>query len=335
MAKLNLGFLKRFVRIVPIEETYFIKKEIPNIKLNKEIVKLNYGSLSPFKDGDVIFYKDKYSLYIWFTKNKLDSKKIYIPEGFLLYKEYTQEGDSILIKEIDNNHFGVVVVKNKSVTAQFLKSNIDDGFIEILKKEHSLLNPEIETLGKDTVVNRIDIQDIQKFASSLDINFKSALLTVYEELKIPVIVFLLLLNVFDFFIYKYVSGAVVEKKAELNRIEQSNKAIKDKFVFLEESGKFFKGFVDKELKYPNIYVVLSTITKSVGENGGAILSYRQAYNIVDLRVISNSTSSIVNSLISTGIFDNVQVVNITQSFKDKTKEVGSLELKIKAVKNDR
>ncbi len=334
MARLNLGFLKRFVRIVPIEETYFIKREIPNIKLNKEIIKLNYGSLSPFKDGDAIFYKDKHSLYIWFTKNRMDSKKIYIPEGFLLYKEYAEEGDSILIKEISDNYFGVVVVKNKNMAAQFLKSGVDNGFIEMLKKEHSLISPKIKTLGKDTVVNRIDMQDIQKFANSLNLDLRSVLLTVYEELKIPVIVFLVLLNVFDLFIYKYVSGAINEKKAELNRIEQSNKAIKDKFIFLEESGKFFKGFVDNELKYPNIYVVLSTITKSVGKNGGAILAYRQAYNIVDFRVISNSTSSIVNSLISTGIFDNVQVINISQSFRDKTKEIGKLELKIKAAEND-
>jgi len=335
VAKLNLKFVKSFVRIIPIEETYFIKKEIPNIKLNKEIIKLNYGSLSPFKDGDVVFYKDKHNLYVWFTKNKMDSKKIYIPEGFLLYKEYAQYSDSILIKEVDNNYFGVVVVKNKSVSAQFLKSDIGEGFIEMLKKEHSLVSPVVKTLGKDTVMNKIDVQDIQKFAGSLDINFKSVLLTVYEELKIPIIVFLLLLNVFDLLIYKYVSGAVNEKKAELNKIEQSNKAIKDKFIFLEESGKFFKGFAAKELKYPNIYVVLSTITKSVGKNGGAILTYRQAYNTVDLRVISNSTSSIVNSLISTGIFYNVQVISTSQSFNDKTKEIGNLELKVKAVKNDR
>ncbi len=331
MAKLSVEFFKRFIRIVPIEETYFIKKEIPDIKLNKEIIKLNYNALSPFKDGDVLYYKDKHNLYIWFLKNRIDSKKLYIPEGFLIYKEFAEE-NSILIKKVDDNTFGVVVVKNGFIATQFTKNSITDEFIEILKKEHSIQNAEIKHINEDVTINKTNIKDIFGFADSLDINFKSLALNIYEMLKVPTIVFLILLNVFDLAIYKYITNSVKDKKIELNKLEQSNKAIKDKFTLLEEREKFFKRFIDTELKYPNIYSVLSVITQSIAKNSGSITSYRQSYNIVDIQVTSNSTASLVNTLISTGYFDNVQVINISQSYKDKTKEIGKLELKIKALK---
>ncbi len=336
MAKLNLKILKPFVQIIPEKQTYFTKKEIPDIQLNKETIRLNYNHLSPFKDGDIIFYKDKRSLYIWFTKNKIETRKICIPEGFLTYKEYSNQKDVIIIKKLKDNTAGITVIKNNVLTAQFFKNIITDDFIEILKKEYALKNPKIQKInGTEKSAIYINIEDIIKFANSVNISLQSILINIYEQLKVPTIVFLAFLNIFDFLIYQHITGILKDKNIELSRLETSNRAIKEKFSFLEQESNFFKKFIESEFKYPDLYSILSVITNSMAQNNAIITIYRQSYNAVDLWLVSKSVSLVVNSLINTGYFNDIQVISVSQFYEDKTKEVGHLELKIKARVYDR
>jgi len=143
-----------------------------------------------------------------------------------------------------------------------------------------------------------------------------------------------LLNAYDIALYKYTSGIISEKRIELTRLVSANKQIKEQFNILEKKGRFFESFIDKELKYPSLYFVISVITESVAKGNGTISIYRQSGNTIDLWVISPSTSSIVNNLITTKSFKNVQVINISKYSKDKTKEVGEIELTLRALNNE-
>ncbi len=334
MAKLKHLLSKYLIKIIPIEETYFIKTQIPDIKLNKDIVLLNYGSLSPFTNGDAVFYKDKKNLYMWFTKNKIDSKKIYIPEGFLVYKTHKKQNNSIIIKNIQKNNQGIVIIRDGVLIAQFCKRNLENEYIELLKKEYSLTNPEI-IRADNSQEYEVNIDDILKFSHSLNINMQSIITKTYEELKVPAIILLLLVNIFNISIYEYTNSMVSKKKTELRTIEQLNEKIKKQFGTLEKKSGFFKEFMNSELKYPNLYIILSAITSSVLKNKGKITLYRQSGNLIDMWVVSNSPSSIVNSLMSTGYFSSVDVISIAQFLDDRTKEVGHLELRMKAINYDR
>ncbi len=331
MAKLKFKLFKKFIHIIPIEDTYFVKKDVPDVKLNKEIVQLNYGLISPFKNGDIIFYKDRKNLYIWFTKHKLKTKKLCIPEGFLAHKKYKEKKEAILIKDIKNGEYGIVIIKNGTIIAQFSKNGEPDNqFIEILNKEYSLQKPEIVSFGPNSTGIELNAKDISRFLNSFDINTKSVLMNLYEEIKIPVIVLLILLNTLDVFMYQYVSNTIKKKKTELNKLIKTNKTIKKQFTVLEKESNFVKHFINTELKYPNLLSVLSVITKSAAKSNAIIKTYRQSNNIINLWVISSSTSSFVNSLIATKYFYNVQVITISQYPKDTTKELGEISINIRA-----
>lgn len=333
MAKLEYLLSKYLINTIPIEDTYFIKTKIPDIKLNKDLVFLNYSLLSPFKDGDVVFYKDKKNLYIWLTKNRLNSKKIHIPEGFLLYKTYKDKKDSIIIKKTQKDNWGIVVVKDGDISTQFFKKDLEETYIDLLKKEHSLSDPEIIKIDKNKEY-KTNIDDIIKFAQSLNIDTKSILTGIYEELKVFAIIFLFLISIFDISIYEYTTSLINKKKTELKVLTKSNEKIKEQFGILEKNSDFFKKFTSSELKYPNLGTILSVITKNVLDNNGMIVLYSQSGSLIDMRAVSNASSSIVSSLMSTGYFSSVEIINVSRYYKDKTKEVGHFELRIKAVKHD-
>ncbi len=329
MAKLTNRWINRFVSILPFEETFFIKKEIPDIKLNKDIIKLNYGSNSPFSSGDILFYKNKRYLYIWFLKNKIKTRKIHIPEGFLMYIAYKKifSNDGIAVAK-KNDKYCVVVIKDKEMVAQILAKNIDEQFLNILKKEYSM--DEVEIFNIDSINDfDIDIATLLKFFDSLDIDLSKALQDIYEQLKIPAIVLLVLINVLDFSMYKYVNTVVNNKKEELNRLKNKNKAIKQDFLVLENADKFWKNFANNELRYPNLYTILSTIAKTAIDGNGKINRLRWSGNLIDIWIVSPSISSIVDKLSETGYFQNIKILSTSQYYKDKTKEVGNIEMRVK------
>ncbi|HDL01417.1 MAG TPA: hypothetical protein ENH23_04210, partial [candidate division Zixibacteria bacterium] len=198
MAKLISGILGYFTEIIPSGETYFISRTVPDTKLTKEIVQLNYGSLSPYKNGDILFFKDEGKVYIWFTKNKLPAKKVSIPEGFLLFKAYDNKNEAIIIlRKADS--YNIVVVRNKIFLTQVSKINAepDTQFIEMLKKEYSLKNPEVVTIVNSDDLFKLSIKDVLLFFDSFNFNAKSFINLVYEQSKIPVIVLLILISFLD------------------------------------------------------------------------------------------------------------------------------------------
>jgi len=329
--KIRERIIRNFICIIPDEEIYFVRLEVPNVRINSDVIKINYGSLSPFKDGDFIFYKDKNWLYIWFTKNKLNLRKVNIPEGYLAAKKHLKsKGDVIVITRKKKNVFSVVVVKDGSILTHFIRHGIDDLFLDFLKKEYSLENTEVEKIDKLNF--DVDIKDIFRFAKPLEMNEKLHFDSVYEEIKKTLIIFLILINVFNFSLYEYVSKIENNKRSKLLELKKANKVIKDKFDYLEKEKQFFDKFAANELKYPNLYKLLYVITYNVAQNDGLILKYEQSYNNIRLSVRADSISSIVSNLMTTGYFHRIQILNISQYNKDKTKEVGVLKLVLKNIK---
>jgi|GEM_PF-5379127 len=328
MAKLTTGILSYFVKIIPSEETYFVSKTVPDTKLTKEMVQLNYGSLSPYKNGDILFFKARNRIYIWFTKNKLPAKRISIPEGFLLFKAHYDKKAIVILKKAAS--YNIVVIKNGVLLTQISKINAkgDTHFIEMLKKEYSLKNPEVITLEENNNLFKLNIKDLLMFFDSFNFNIKSFANLLYEQSKTPAIVLLILIGSLDLFTSAYLDRTLKNERIRLQNMKQSNLAIKKTYKTLKKQSQFWNGFIAEELRYPNLYRLLSAITLSILKNGSQINTIRQSSDSMEIWIASNSVTSLVDNLMATGYFDNIRVIRTFQS-ANKSKETVELELKLK------
>ncbi len=333
MEKLISKVLKYFTNIVPINETYFVSDTIPNIKLTKEMIKINYGMLSPYKDGDVIFFSDKKYVYIWFTRNKLTTKKISIAEGLILFNMFNTADEAIIILE-KGNSCGIAVVKDKRLMTQIFKKEAqpNEKFIELLTKEYSLRNPKVITV-KNSEAFRLNLKDILSSLNSFNFDMKTFIKNIYEQAKMPIIILLIILNFGNFFTSVYLDRTLKAKQNTLEKIKESNKGIKKEFDLMDKENLFWNDFKTREFGYPNLHKLLSVITESIMKNNSQINIIRQSSDSINMWVVSDSIPLIVQNLVSTGYFKSISVIRISHDNNDKSKEVGDLQLRLKKGSN--
>ncbi len=333
MEKLISKVLGYFTNIVPINETYFVSDTIPNIKLTKEMIKINYGMLSPYKDGDVIFFSDKKYVYIWFTRNKLTTKKISIAEGLILFNMFNTADEAIIILE-KGNSCGIAVVKDKRLMTQIFKKEAqpNEKFIELLTKEYSLRNPKVITV-KNSEAFRLNLKDILSSLNSFNFDMKTFINNIYEQAKMPIIILLIILNFGNFFTSVYLDRTLKAKQNTLEKIKESNKGIKKEFDLMDKENLFWNDFKTREFGYPNLHKLLSVITESIMKNNSQINIIRQSSDSINMWVVSDSIPLIVQNLVSTGYFKSISVIRISHDNNDKSKEVGDLQLRLKKGSN--
>ncbi len=326
MGKLN-GLLNRFVEVLPIEKTYLIIVDAPkDIKITKNLVRLNYSHLSPMKDADFVFLKRINKLFIWFTNDKL-AKKIYIPEAFLLLQRFKSKKEAVVLKNTEGKSC-VLVIKNGKILSQFCTKDISTLHLDLIKRKFNLSNPEIINLNGN-LQEKIGFRSVLKFLPNLNVNSKDVARNLYECIKVPIIVVLVLFDVFGLLTYNYLNYQIKRSKAELSSLKLESKDAKHKFEKLQSYGDFFRSFEDEELAYPSFYEALSKVLSVLKKNGAKLVSYNQYQGSIALHIISPSISSVVNDLLSYKSFKDVQVLNTSQYYYDKSKEQGNLKILLK------
>jgi len=102
----------------------------------------------------------------------LETKKVNIPEGYFIYKQFKHQKNAIVIVRKEN-YVIVSVLKDGELLSQFtLSSNLAVNLkdrIELLKKEYSLKNPEVIEIDEKQLKTRADLKDIFTF-SKFEIN---------------------------------------------------------------------------------------------------------------------------------------------------------------------
>jgi len=129
------------LRIVPISDSYLIInsfQKLPN--MSEEVVRTNYGSLSPYKDTDITFLLHQNDLLLWFSPAV--AKVIRIPEAFLLYLALLSRDKSDRIAIFNTDPVTLIVIKDGTLAAQSVLALDSTQFIERLKKEHATLTVE-------------------------------------------------------------------------------------------------------------------------------------------------------------------------------------------------
>ncbi len=322
-------------KVIPVEDTFFKSVSIPKgVKLSKETVQINYGHMSPFPEGDVIFYRSKSNLYIWFVRYRL-SEKVNIPEGYLIYKQFKDKNNTVIIVEKEKSVI-FSVIKNGELVSQFSLSksvpvNIDER-VEFLKKEYSLKNPQILKKSVRELRFKPDITDILKF-SHVKIDTRTLLSTFVEEVKIPIILVLLGISLYDIFLLNYLKTLKEQKIETLQKLKMENQDVKNLLSTLEEKGKFWRNFLSKEFKFENLYNVASAVAETLKNNRGKIKTFNATENMVDLWIESKATSSkLVDELLKTGYFEEIKVLSSTKSPVKEGVEIINMQLFLKEKK---
>ena len=324
-----------FYSLVPVEDTFFKSVDIPKgIKLSKEIVLINYSHLSPFPDGDVIFYRTKNSLYLWFVRYKLKSR-VNIPEGYIIYKQFKDRKNAITIVE-KKRSFVFSVIKNGELVSQFSLSksvpvNIDER-VEFLKREHSLKQPDIIKKSISDIKTKPDLTDILKF-SHFSLDRRSIQEFILEEIKIPIILILVGLSIYDIFLLNYLSSLKEEKVKVLQELKKENQDIKNLLMKLEEKRNFWKRFISEEFKFENLYNVASAVASTLKKYEGTLKSFNSTENMVDLWIESKvSSSKLIDELLKTGYFEEIKVLSSVRPPQKEDIEIINMQLFLKEKK---
>ncbi|HIE58636.1 MAG TPA: hypothetical protein EYH43_06625 [Persephonella sp.] len=322
--------LRKLINIITVEDTYFVFVQKPqNVKLSKEAIFLNYKHLSPFKNGDLIYLQTKNSIFIWFTKNKLSNKnKVYIPEGYLIYKSLKTKKEAIGITEKTKDTYILSVIKNNLLLSQIIvkNSNLNQKIL-FLTKEYSLKNPEkIDIPISKLNLSFTDILLFSNFSFKKEELYKSTLKTI----SLPISIFVILQTIFFFLMSQHLEEKIKEKTDYLNKLKEQTKDTKKLLYLLEEKKQFWETFLKTEKKYPSIYYVLNEIAKVISSKNGYINSLEFNENVITLWAgLKAGDTSLVNDLLKTGVFKEVKIIS---SVKDRHKdnyEIINMEIYLK------
>ena len=326
--------------VIDIEDTFFVRKEVPkSLKVNKEIIKINYMNLSPFENGDFVFFRKNSILYMWFFDRSAIERKngaILVPESFLIYVFFSKKigkKNAIIIKESKDKKF-VLVIREGELVSQFVSKEKNDEIVDKLTRKFSLKNFKVIGMNETLDLSFFSFRDFLVFLKFGYEKFSDK--RIFESLYNLAVSFMINLfitiNLFTLFSYFYLSLTVSNKEKQLYSLEQSNVSLKKYFKEMVKEEKFTNEFFGKELAYPPLYSCVATISECVYKGNGFILSYHYTRDSIYIRVKAKSVSSIVKNLLNTGFFEDVKLLDTSRYSKlNNTEflEVGEIELKLK------
>lgn len=209
----QLLFKYEILKVIPAQESFFeISLLNKKVKLSPELIQLNYAKLSPISNPEIISYKEKNTIYLWFLKKQKRDEKILIPESFLIYKALSNKQDGIFIFKTEPKQ--VYIIKNKILQTTFISyEDIDSPSIDIAKDEYDLefleiIDAKIYDKMLQNEIDNLTIKDLFAFIQiSLDKeNIKNFFI---QRLTYPIVSL--------FFIYmlvSYAQGYFLEKKVD-------------------------------------------------------------------------------------------------------------------------
>jgi len=258
---------------LPVEKSTFFSLPFPeNLKLSKEIVKINYKRYSPFKNSEVLYIVENGFIYLWFYEAKKDSyKPLLIPESYVIYKEfYSQKNVSVYVAHpmqrfylLKNGHLKVAVSPQGDVDALLKVSQAEYGIENIFK-----LDPSEYGKLYDKAKEKLSAKDYFKFLQ-FDFSFKESINFIVDRYTY-LISFLIILYIG----ISYAQSYFLEKKSsnlekELYALKEQNLKIKESIREYNENIEKLNEFSAKELAYPDhadllfeIYKVFSTKDKA-------------------------------------------------------------------------
>jgi hypothetical protein len=321
----NYLLKKQILKLSSIEKSFFLYKKLDKkIKLNQEIITINYSSESPYlkEESVVSSIIDGTNLYLWFTKS---GNGRYLPESYIIFRRLLKEyQDVICIVEGKTNK--VIVIKDNNLIASFSKFNISTRDERLIKSQYQVENIVILTekeytkyLNESLKFLRItDLLDILNIKIDTKELLSKSVYFLALPLLISSIVITLLLAGYSF----YLNG----KKEILHEVfkenQFSNKEVKNDIQKNEKENLMYKD-LSQEFQYVDKSTALSNILKITDEMNMTIYYIKIYEKNVDFIVKTKNSiliSAYIKKLFQTNQFEDVKNLN-TRKMKESIVEV--------------
>ena len=313
---------RHILKFSSISESFFIYKKLDKrIKLEQNILELNYLTESPFPLNEtmLVSVSEEDNLYLWFYQK---DKKRYFPEALLLFRSLLKEYSTGLFI-FKGSVTKIVVIKDKCLIASFVKERVGSFDIKLMEEEFLL---------KSNQTHIIEIEDYniflkESFSSikfsdflqilNISINFKSLLNRAVIGLSLPFLIASVLLMVslsgYYFHIQENHEKLYLLYKSKQNNISK----IKEKVSNYEASTEVFNSF-ESEVIYSNKIIALFAITQEVKEKNMTLFYIRMNEEDIEFEIRTMDSLEIplfTEKLFSLGIFSSVKNSS-TQNLKN-------------------
>ena len=306
------------VALIPVEESYLRVFDKPKkVRLNRQVIDFNYADLSPFKNGDFLFYQTESKIYLWYLKHSLaDSAKTHIPEGYLQYRTFRNRKEAVILQP-RGGAVNALVIKGGELLAQLTLRGESrrEQILQLLKREFTLQEPEMITLEEAARLS-ISIPDITAF-THIEIKPLELLEKAVALLKVPLIVFLLISAGFTIYESTRLEAAVEAKKRTLASLKRENGPLITTIEQQRGQNRYWQEFISRERNYPDYYSSLTRLTSLIKKQNGYL--HNVEFNDNRFTIIAGlkvTEAVIIKELLATGIVEDAKVVT---SVKDATK----------------
>ncbi len=305
---------KHILKFSSIDESFFIYKKLDKrIKLEQNILKLNYLKESPFppEKTTIVSISEEDNLYLWFYKK---DKKRHFPEALLLFRSLIKEySDGVFIFK-DSEISKILVIKEKDLIASFVKKRVTTFDIKLIEEEFLLKSNQTHIVEEkeyklflEKSFSSIRFSDFLQVLN-ISIDFKSLTNRILLDFSLPLLIASILVMVSLFGYYFYIQQKH-EKLYTLYKSKQKNVSkIKEEVSKYELSAEVFNS-LKSEFTYSNKTVALFAITNEVKEQNMTLFYIRMNEENIEFDVRTMKSKKIpllTEKLFSLGIFSSVK-----------------------------
>ncbi len=304
---------RHILKFSSIEESFFIYKKLDKrIKLEQNILKLNYLKESPFpfEETMIVSVSEEDNLYLWFYKK---DEKRYFPEALLLFRSLVKEySDGLFI--FKGTLTKIVIIKDKRLIGSFVKDKVNTFDIKLMEEEfllndnqtHIIEAEEYKPFLKESF-SSIPFSDFLQILN-ISIDFKSLINRIILGFSLPLLIasILLMLSLSGYYFY------IQQKHETLYTLYKSKQKhiskIKEEVSKYESSTEVFNS-IESEFTYSNKTVALFAITEEVKEQNMTLFYIRMNEENIEFEVRTMESAKIplfTEKLFSVGLFASVK-----------------------------
>jgi hypothetical protein len=264
--------------VLPFERTFFRTVAVPRgTALSDQMVRLNYGHLSPYPNGGLAYVRRGDALLLWFyPETESPARRVPIPEAYLHWRNSKAQGDAILLAPRAEG-VAYVAIRKGELVGQALRPHPADSprteeDLSLLAREHSLADPKLVRVDAGSKP-RAGLGDVAAF-SHADWSPERVLRTGWQMVQAPVLIALAILAGYQVFLSREIGGTVAQLEGELARLEKATAPVKSDLEVAEARAAFWTHFREEELSAPAPGGILEHVTKTVGERSGELQRIR-------------------------------------------------------------
>jgi hypothetical protein len=304
------------ITIVPVEQTFLRVFDKPKkVRLNPQVIEVNYGHLSPFRNGGHLFFQTQESIYVWYLPHPVSKNSIHIPEGYLLYRFFRDRRDAVVLLP-RNGAVNAMAISQGELRAQVTFSEGEQKRqLDLFRREYAMADPEVVRLEANA---RFSAKpgDIMAFAH-FDLRPSELLEQGMALAKAPAMAMLLIIAGFTLYQESRLQALVAERKVTLQRLKRENGPMQDALEQVRDQGTFWRDFIAREQGYPDLYRILAQVTGVIERHGGYLNTVEYADNRLTVWTgLKSSEAAIIRDLLATGLFQEVKLLS---SGKDASK----------------